>query len=59
MVLIFRYATSVAGAMDPVLSANPTWHLTTLGISAALSGLFLGRTAARLRTYFGFAPATA
>jgi hypothetical protein len=59
VVLIFRYATSAAGGMDPALNANPVWHLTTLGISAGLSGLFLGRAAARLRVYFGSAPAIA
>jgi len=56
-VLIFRYATSAAGAMDPALNADPVWHLTTLAISAALSGLLLGRAAARLRAYFRSASA--
>lgn len=50
-VLVFRYATIVAGVMNPVLAADQAWHLGTLGLSAALSGLFLGRTAARLRVY--------
>lgn len=59
MVLIFRYATSAAGAMDPALNADLVWHLTTLGISAGLSGLLLGRAAARLRVYFRSAPAAA
>ncbi len=59
LVLIFRYATSVAQALDPALNADPTWHLGTLFISTALSGLFLGRTAARLRVYFAAAPAGA
>ena len=52
LVLVFRYATSVVAALDPVLNADRTWHLSTLFISAALSALFLGRTAARLRVYF-------
>lgn len=52
LVLIFRYVINVVAAMDPVLNANPTWHFCSLLISAALSGLFLGRTAARLRVYF-------
>jgi hypothetical protein len=51
LVEIFRYVTSVVAAMDPALNADPTWHFTTLFISAALSGVFLGRTAARLRLY--------
>jgi hypothetical protein len=51
-VLVFRYATIVAALMNPVLGADQTWHLGTHGISAGLSGLFLGRTAARLRVYF-------
>ena len=57
LVLIFRYVINVVAAMDPVLNANPTWHFSSLLISAALSGLFLGRTAARLRVYFAAAPA--
>lgn len=56
LVLIFRYVTNVVGAMDPVLNADPVWHLTTLGISTGLSGMFLGRAAARLRVYLAFAP---
>lgn len=51
LVLVFRYVTSVVAAMNPVLNANPIWHLGTLFISAALSAVFLGRTAARLRVY--------
>jgi hypothetical protein len=49
IVLVFRYVTGVASAMTPALDANPAWHLGTLLVSATLSGLFLGRTAARLR----------
>ncbi len=58
-VLVFRYATNVVSAMNPMLNANPTWHFSTLLISAGLSGLFLGRTAARLRVYFTAAPTKA
>lgn len=52
VVLIFRYATNVAAAMEPALNADPTWHAGTLFISSMLSALFLGRTAARLMVYF-------
>lgn len=52
LVLVFRYVTNVVAAIDPVLNTDPAWHLGTLFASAALSGLFLGRTAARLRVYF-------
>jgi hypothetical protein len=52
LVLVFRYVTSVASAMDPVLNADSTWHLSTVFISTALSAVFLGRTAARLRVYW-------
>lgn len=58
VVLVFRYATSIVAAMQPSLNAEPTWHLSTLCISAALSALFLGRTAARLRMYLAAVPAT-
>jgi hypothetical protein len=51
LVLVFRYATSVVAAMYPVLNAEPTWHLGTLFVSAALSAAFLGRTTARLWVY--------
>lgn len=57
-VLIFRYATNVVAAMAPVLNANPTWHVGSLFLSAGLSALFLGRTAARLKVYFAVPPAT-
>jgi hypothetical protein len=59
VVLVFRYATNVVAALDPALNADLTWHLSTLFISATLSALFLGRTAARLRVYFATAPAEA
>jgi hypothetical protein len=57
LVLVFRYAINVIPAISHTLHANVTWQLSTLFISAALSALFLSRTAARLRVYFG--PATA
>ncbi len=52
VVLVFRYATNVIPILAPDFNANPAWHLGSLFISAALSGLFLGRTAARLTVYF-------
>jgi hypothetical protein len=51
LVLILRYATNVVPAVNPALNADPTWRLSTLFIGAALSALFLGRTAARLKVY--------
>lgn len=56
--LIFRYVINVVAALDPALHADVAWHLSTFFISAALSGLFIGRAAARLRVYFVAAPAT-
>lgn len=58
LILVFRYASSIVSAINPVLNADPSWHSSTLFISTALSALFLGRTAARLRVYFAAAPAT-
>lgn len=52
VMLVFRYAINVVPVVAPVLHANPVWHLGSLFISAVLSALFLGRTAARLRVYF-------
>ena len=52
LVLVFRYATSVAAAFHPQLYANLAWQLGTAFVSTALSALFLGRTMARLRVYF-------
>ncbi len=51
LVLVARYARSVVGAMDPVLSADPVWNLGTLLVCSLLSGIVLGRTASRLRVY--------
>jgi len=58
LVLVFRYASGVASAMDPVLNADPTWHWMLSLVSATLSALFLGRTAARLRVFHSAAPKT-
>ena len=54
-VLLFRYATSEVSAMDRSLAFDPAWRFSTLFIAIALSALFLGRTAARLRAYFAVA----
>ena len=56
LVLIFRYVINVVAALDPALHVDLTWHLSTLFFSTALSGLFLGRAAARLRVYLAAAP---
>jgi len=56
--LAFRYATNVVPVMAPALNADPTWHLGSLFLSAALSAMFLGRTSARLRVYFVWRNAT-
>ena len=58
MIIIFRYAINVVPVLNPALNADPAWHLGTLLISAALSALLLGRTAARLQAYFAGATAT-
>jgi hypothetical protein len=52
VVLVFRYAINVVPFAAPTLNANPIWHMSSLFVSAALSALFLGRTAAKLRVYF-------
>lgn len=59
VVLVFRYVTSVVSAMAPALNADFTWHTGTLFIGTALSALFLGRAARRLRVYFSAKTATA
>lgn len=59
LILLFRYITNVIPAMNPALNAEPAWHLGTLFVSVALSALFLGRTAARLRVYARAHPANA
>ena len=57
VVLVFRYVTGAAAALQPGLNADPIWHPATLFVGAILSALFLGRTAARLRLYLRQAPA--
>lgn len=58
LVLVFRYTTRVTAGFHPALQADLTCRLGTVVISAALSALFLGHTAARLRVYFATATAT-
>jgi len=58
-ILGFRYAATVAGIVNPAFAADPVWHPLTLLISSALTGLFLGRLAARLRVFFSSTPAAA
>ena len=59
LIIGFRYSAAVIGAMNPVLAADPVFHLGTLFVSSLLSAMILGRTLARLRVYFTSAPATA
>ena len=59
VVLVFRYAMNVVPIFAPMLNADPIWHVASLFISAALSGLFLGRTAAKLKVYFAIPAAAA
>jgi hypothetical protein len=59
VILVFRYATTVAGIVNPAFAADPVWHPLTLLVSSALTGLFLGRVAARLRVYFTSVPSAA
>jgi hypothetical protein len=58
-VLVFRYAINAIPFVAPALNADTTWHTSSLFVSAALSALFLGRTAARLKVYFTPQPAIA
>lgn len=51
LTLSVRYVTNVVAAMAPVLGANPIWHLGSFLVTALLSGVFLGRVAAKLRIY--------
>jgi hypothetical protein len=51
LVLVFRYVTSVAAAMNPVLAQDALWHTSILFVATLLSASFLGRAAARLRVY--------
>jgi hypothetical protein len=57
VVLVLRYVTNVVDVVYPALDANPVWHVGTLAALSALAGLFLGRTAVRLRLYFAARPA--
>jgi hypothetical protein len=52
IVVVFRYATNVIPIVAPAFDANPVWDLGSLFISAALSGLFLGCLAAKLKVNF-------
>ena len=45
-VLIARYVTNVVSATNPILSANPLWHLGAVFVCSLLSGVFLGRAVA-------------
>src|SRR5690606_20050605 len=38
-VLVFRYATAVVSATNPVLGATTAWHVATAFVSAALSAM--------------------
>ena len=51
--MVFRYVSNVVSFLKPALSVDPIWHFGTLFVSAGLSAVFLGRTAARLRVHFG------
>ena len=58
-IFLFRYASSVAAALDPTLPGNLSFHLGTALVSSLLSAMILGRTLARLRGYFAQRPAVA
>lgn len=47
----FRYATIVAGTVNPALGVDPAWQIATTLVSSTLSAMVLGRTLARLRVY--------
>lgn len=51
LILVYRYATSAIAGFDPELRSNLTWLLCTVFISTSLSGVYVGRTAARLQAY--------
>ena len=59
LVLSLRYAMNLAPILSPPLASDPTWCFDTMFISAGLSAVFLGRTAARLRAYFSAVPVAA
>lgn len=51
LTLSVRYVTNVVAAMAPALGANLIWHVGSFLVTALLSGVFLGRVAAKLRIY--------
>jgi len=53
VVLVVRYAIAIVSGMSPIINGDPTWHSGSLLVSTALSAIFLGRTARKLRTYAG------
>ena len=58
-IIAVRYVIAVVGAVNPVLNADPIWHMATLFVSSGLTAFFLGRIAARLRVYLTSAPVAA
>ena len=58
-IFVFRYATSVAVALNPGLADNAAYHLGMALVSSLLSAMILGRTLARLRVYRQSVPAAA
>ena len=53
VVLVVRYAIAIVSGMYPIINGDPTWHSGSLLVATALSAIFLGRTARKLRTYTG------
>lgn len=53
LVLVVRYAIAIVSGMSPMINGDPTWHSGSLLVSTALSAIFLGRTARKLRAYTG------
>lgn len=51
-IMIFRYIINIVPFLSPALNLDPAWHFGTILVSAFLSAVFLGRTAARLTVYF-------
>jgi len=54
-----RYTATVIGVVNPALGSTFAFQLATALISSLLSAMFLGRTAARLTTYFRSPPVAA
>jgi hypothetical protein len=50
-VFVFRYASAVIAATDPALAADGAYRLVSVCVSSLLAALFVGRTAARLRSF--------